>query len=76
MSDTTKFHPALSITNVKSFIPITLDNECGLYHTWVTLFMVQARVHNLMHHIIPLMEEKAKAVVDALKVTSSGDTLS
>lgn len=63
----TKFHPALSITNVKSLIPITLDNETGLYHSWAALFKVQARVHNLMHHIIPPTEATAKAKYDAVK---------
>lgn len=62
-----KFHPALSITNVKSLIPITLDNETGLYHSWAALFKVQARVHNLLHHIIPPTEEKAKAKYDEQK---------
>ncbi|XP_056694490.1 uncharacterized protein [Spinacia oleracea] len=71
MSDTTKFHPALSINNVKSLISITLDSECEFYHSWVTLFMVQARVHNLMHHILPPTEEKDRAVVDALKTADS-----
>ena len=68
MSDsTTKFHPALSISNVKSLIPITLDHECGLYHSWVTLFQVQARVHNLMHHIIPPTADTEKAKIADLK---------
>ncbi|XP_074359608.1 uncharacterized protein LOC141699659 [Apium graveolens] len=38
-----KFHSALTITNVKSLVPITLDNEQGLYHSWATLFTNLAR---------------------------------
>ncbi|XP_060178204.1 uncharacterized protein LOC132608141 [Lycium barbarum] len=69
MSDTgAKFHSALSITNVKSLVPFTLDIENGPYHSWVALFKVQARVHNLMHHIIPPTEVAAKAKIDALRV--------
>ncbi|XP_057246941.1 uncharacterized protein LOC130589602 [Beta vulgaris subsp. vulgaris] len=71
MPDPPKFYPALSITNVKSLIPITLDTECGLYNSWVTLFMVQARVHNLLHHIIPPTEEKAQAAVAASKAADA-----
>lgn len=57
MADSTKFHPALTITNVKSLIPITLDMEHGMYHSWVSLFKVLVRVHDLHHHIIHPTEE-------------------
>ncbi|XP_060202841.1 uncharacterized protein LOC132631260 [Lycium barbarum] len=68
MTDTgAKFHSALSITNVKSLVPFTLDIENGPYHSWVALFKVQARVHNLMHHIIPPTETAAKAKIDVLR---------
>ncbi|XP_060182925.1 uncharacterized protein LOC132612864 [Lycium barbarum] len=67
MTDTgAKFHSALSITNVKSLLPFTLDIENGPYHSWVALFKVQARGHNLMHHIIPPTEATAMAKIDAL----------
>lgn len=62
-----KFHPALSITNVKSLIPIMLDNEKALYHSWATLFKVRLRVHNLLEHIYPPTDAKAKATYDASK---------
>ncbi|XP_062104493.1 uncharacterized protein LOC133815698 [Humulus lupulus] len=62
-----KFHPALSITNVKSVIPITLDNETGQYHSRAALFTVQLRVHNLLDHIFPPTEEVAKAAYEKEK---------
>ncbi|RZB71149.1 hypothetical protein D0Y65_035891 [Glycine soja] len=52
MADQPKFHPALTITNVKSLIPITLDVEHGMYHSWAALFKVLVRIHDLHHHII------------------------
>jgi len=52
MANQPKFHPALTITSVKSLIPITLDAEHGMYHSWEALFTVLVRVHDLHHHII------------------------
>ncbi|XP_021771211.1 uncharacterized protein LOC110735345, partial [Chenopodium quinoa] len=56
MADTPKYHPAFTITNVKSLIPITLDTNHGLYHSWAALFKVLHRVHDLTFHIIPPTE--------------------
>ncbi|KNA15688.1 hypothetical protein SOVF_095950 [Spinacia oleracea] len=53
MADKSPFHSALAVTNVKSLISISLDLETGQYHEWATLFKVQARVHNVLEHIIP-----------------------
>ncbi|CAJ2652480.1 unnamed protein product [Trifolium pratense] len=66
-SKTSKFHPALSITNVKTLIPITLDLESGQHHSWAALFKVQARVHDVLEHIIPPTEEKAIAAYEKVK---------
>uniref|UniRef100_A0A803MSK7 Retrotransposon Copia-like N-terminal domain-containing protein n=1 Tax=Chenopodium quinoa TaxID=63459 RepID=A0A803MSK7_CHEQI len=69
MAETPKYHPALAITNVKSLIPITLDADHGMYHSWAALFKVQVRVHDLHNHIIcPTEEEKA-----AYKASKSAD---
>lgn len=58
---TPKFHPALAITNVKTLIPISLDLESGQYHSWAALFKVQARIHEVLDHIIPPTDAKEKA---------------
>ncbi|GAU16828.1 hypothetical protein TSUD_367750 [Trifolium subterraneum] len=50
--DQPKFYSAFAMTNVKTIIPITLDNDSSLYHSWSALFQVQARVHNVLDHII------------------------
>jgi len=55
----TNYHTAFSITNVKTIIPITLDNDSDLYLSWSALFTMQARDYNVLDHIIPLSEESA-----------------
>ncbi|GAU37608.1 hypothetical protein TSUD_365290 [Trifolium subterraneum] len=67
MSETHKFHPALFVTNMKSLIPITLDLESRQYHSRSALFKVQARVHDVLDHIILPMDEKEKAAYEKTK---------
>ncbi|XP_062080115.1 uncharacterized protein LOC133784858 [Humulus lupulus] len=67
MAETSKSHLALAITNVKTLIPITLDLESGQYHSWAALFKVQARVHNVLEHIIPHTDAKEKVAYDKAK---------
>jgi len=55
----TTIHSAFTINNVKTIIPVTLDNDSNLYLSWSALFLVQAYVHNLLDHIIPPSDEKA-----------------
>ncbi|PNX58105.1 hypothetical protein L195_g059025, partial [Trifolium pratense] len=61
------FHSAFAITNVKSIIPITLDNDSSLYLSWSALFQVQARVHNVLDHIIPPTDEKDQQTAEQTK---------
>lgn len=67
-----KFHTAFGITNVKSIIPITLDNDSSLYLSWSTLFQVQACVHNVLDHIIPPTDEKEKQTAEATNKNDPG----
>jgi len=69
-SKTTKYHPALSISNVKSLILITLDLESSQNHSWAALFKVQARVHDVLEHIIPPTEKDA---ITAYEKTKAAD---
>ena len=68
MAETSKFHSSLAITNVKTLIPITLDLESGQYHSWVALFKVHVKVHNVLEHIIPPTDAKENVVYDKAKV--------
>jgi hypothetical protein len=62
-----KFHSAFAITKVKTIIPITLDNDSSLYLSWSAMFQVQARVHNVLDHIIPPIDAKEKQIVEEIK---------
>ena len=61
MADQPKFHLALTITNVKSLIPIMLDAEHDMYHSSTALFKVLVRIHDLHRHIISLTEAQEVA---------------
>jgi len=65
-----KFHLALAITNVKSLLPVTLDNDSSQYISWAALFKVQARVQNVLDHVVPLTDEKAKKAADDAKAVN------
>ncbi|PNY09700.1 hypothetical protein L195_g006256 [Trifolium pratense] len=71
LAATNKFHSAFAINNVKTIIPITLENDANLYLSWSALFKVQARVHNVLDHIIPPTDAQAIQASAALKATDS-----
>ncbi|CAH9071643.1 unnamed protein product [Cuscuta epithymum] len=60
------FHPALAISNIKNFIPITLDLENVEYSSWAELFKITARAYQVLDHIIP-----SKDSADATASTST-----
>ncbi|KAK4734158.1 hypothetical protein R3W88_008419 [Solanum pinnatisectum] len=47
------FHPSLSVSNIKNYVPITLEIENVQYSTWAELFKIHARSHRVIDHIIP-----------------------
>ncbi|KAG6763450.1 hypothetical protein POTOM_030866 [Populus tomentosa] len=51
-------HPALTVSNITTFIKVTLDIEKGQYITWSELFKIHARAYQVMDHIIPASSEK------------------
>jgi len=67
-----KFHFTFGITNVKSIIPITLDNNSSLYLSWFALFQVQVCVHNVLDHIITPTDEKELQTAEATKKNDLG----
>ncbi|PNX86645.1 hypothetical protein L195_g042726 [Trifolium pratense] len=66
-----KFHSAFAINNVKTIIPVTLENDSNLYLSWSALFKVQARVHNVLDHITPPTDETARQAAVDLKTSDS-----
>ncbi|XP_076945581.1 uncharacterized protein LOC143616713 [Bidens hawaiensis] len=47
-----KLHPALTVTNIKSFVPIILESESGPYTTWSELFKIHCRAFMVYDHLI------------------------
>nr|GLL35266.1 hypothetical protein D5086_0000195000 [Ipomoea trifida] len=54
-------HPALTVSNINTFIKVTLDIEKGQYITWSELFKIHAKAYKVLDHIIPPSKEKAKS---------------
>ncbi|KAH6825852.1 hypothetical protein C2S53_017815 [Perilla frutescens var. hirtella] len=50
---TTIAHPALSMINIKSFVPIILEQESAQFSSWAELFKIHARAFQVLHHILP-----------------------
>ncbi|XP_050877854.1 uncharacterized protein LOC127081664 [Lathyrus oleraceus] len=65
------FHSAFAINNVKTIISLTLENDSNLYLSWFALFKVQARVHNVLDHIIPSSDTQAIQASADLKANDS-----
>ncbi|KAJ9547690.1 hypothetical protein OSB04_020233 [Centaurea solstitialis] len=52
-SKPSSFHPALTVSNIRNFIPITLEIENVQYASWAELFKIHARAFQVLDHIIP-----------------------
>ncbi|XP_022038584.1 uncharacterized protein LOC110941266 [Helianthus annuus] len=46
-------HPAVSVTSIKTLIPVTLDIETGHYTTWSEMFKIQCKAHLVYDHLQP-----------------------
>ncbi|XP_021746645.1 uncharacterized protein LOC110712488 [Chenopodium quinoa] len=47
------FHPTFTVNNIKSVIPIVLQMDRAQYISWVELFKINARAHQVLDHILP-----------------------
>ncbi|KAJ9540520.1 hypothetical protein OSB04_027026 [Centaurea solstitialis] len=47
----TALHPAQTVNNIKTHIPLTLDLKKVQYETWAELFQVVARAHSVIDHL-------------------------
>ncbi|XP_076921357.1 uncharacterized protein LOC143582749 [Bidens hawaiensis] len=47
-----KLHPAVTVTNIKYFIPITLDLESGKYTSWSELVKIHCKAFLVYDHLI------------------------
>ncbi|KAK9061543.1 hypothetical protein SSX86_018725 [Deinandra increscens subsp. villosa] len=46
-------HPALTISNIKTLIPITLDMNNDEYNLWSEVFQVHCKAYDVLDHILP-----------------------
>ncbi|KAJ0886773.1 hypothetical protein HanRHA438_Chr09g0383261 [Helianthus annuus] len=46
-----KLHPAITVSNIKTFIPITLEMETSQYASWAELFKIHCRAYQVLHHL-------------------------
>ncbi|KAI3700665.1 hypothetical protein L2E82_45302 [Cichorium intybus] len=46
-----KHHPAITVTNIRNFIPFTLEMENGQYTSWAELFRIHCRAFQVGNHI-------------------------
>ncbi|XP_037493717.1 uncharacterized protein LOC119370170 [Jatropha curcas] len=49
-----KVHPATTITNIRTAIPLTLDYESAQYSNWATLFTIHTKATLTHDHITPV----------------------
>ncbi|KAL6505779.1 hypothetical protein OROHE_023158 [Orobanche hederae] len=48
-----KLHPAITVSNIRNFILITLEMEKGQYSSWAELFKIHCRAFQVIDHILP-----------------------
>ncbi|XP_057523869.1 uncharacterized protein LOC130803685 [Amaranthus tricolor] len=65
MASSTKLHSATLVTNIKTCVPIQLDDEGTNFNTWVTLFKLHCRAHLVDIHILPDDSTKASVSKDS-----------
>ncbi|KAI3677446.1 hypothetical protein L2E82_51659 [Cichorium intybus] len=73
-----KLHPAVTVTNIKNFIPITLEMENAQYASWAELFKIHCRAFQAIDHILPnetIAPEKLPSGTDSGKDTTKTSTL-
>ena len=57
--------PATLVTNIKTCIPIQLDEDGSNFYTWVTLFQLHCWANLVDSHIIPDDSSKASVTKDS-----------
>ncbi|XP_022031898.1 uncharacterized protein LOC110932957 [Helianthus annuus] len=48
-----KLHLALTVSNIKAHVPITLEKDSTHYTTWKTLFKVHCQIYDVLDHLSP-----------------------
>ncbi|XP_022038188.1 uncharacterized protein LOC110940898 [Helianthus annuus] len=48
-----KLHPALTVSNIKTHVPIILEKDSTYYTTWKSLFKVHCQIYEVLDHLSP-----------------------
>ncbi|XP_071705191.1 uncharacterized protein [Rutidosis leptorrhynchoides] len=70
MTDSGKFHPAITVNNIKNFVPIVLDMDNRKYVQWAELFKIHYRAFNVIDHIIPKTPETTNTSYSSSTITT------
>ncbi|XP_022004301.1 uncharacterized protein LOC110901837 [Helianthus annuus] len=65
-----KNHPAITVTNIKAHIPVTLELETSQYATWAKLFKIHCCVYQVVDHLSPRKETDKDKEKDSAGSTS------
>ncbi|KAC9994828.1 hypothetical protein E3N88_44956 [Mikania micrantha] len=69
-----KLHPAVTVSNIRTFVPITLDNEAADYNTWSELFRIHCTVFLVADHLQPRPSTAVASSTDKEKQTAPPHT--
>ncbi|XP_021994272.1 uncharacterized protein LOC110890934 [Helianthus annuus] len=69
-----KLHPAVTVSNIKTAIPVTLETETGHWSTWSELFKLHCKAFQVYDHLLPPAADKPNTSTD--KEKSTGDSSS
>ncbi|XP_021996258.1 uncharacterized protein LOC110893457 [Helianthus annuus] len=56
-----QLHPAVTISNIRTLIPVTLDIENGHYTTWSELFKIQCKSFQVYDHLQPRVTDTSSS---------------
>ncbi|XP_076906863.1 uncharacterized protein LOC143563131 [Bidens hawaiensis] len=51
--DSKQIHPALTVSNIKTHIPLLLEKDSSHFNTWKTLFQVHCQAYEVADHLLP-----------------------
>ncbi|KAK9053078.1 hypothetical protein SSX86_029708 [Deinandra increscens subsp. villosa] len=54
-------HPAVTVSNIKNFIPIRLEMDNSVYITWSTLFTIHCKAFDCYDHLLPKKDGTASS---------------
>ncbi|XP_021985171.1 uncharacterized protein LOC110881112 [Helianthus annuus] len=62
-----KLHPAVTVNNIRTSVPITLDNDAADYNTWLELFRIHCTAFLVADHLKPRDPPVAASLSDKEK---------